>query len=610
LGSDLELMKRLAIIVVACLLITACGSGRHLSRPIVKVRDIHGVVPLRFGSAQHPTVGEVLTTTSGTWTTNPTSFTYQWRRCDTSGSNCVPIAGATTSSYTVHLSDQGNAIDVVVVAYNEGGSSQQISTATGVVTNRRGYNLPAGVTIQPIDGGSCNTTAGPCYDNYYCSNGFTNACSAGWDNPSFVPILDDYAFYSQNSAPAFKALGLNTSGRVTGGTSMSTLRGEGVWAVQYNDSTTNTGAETVGAHIEEPCSYNTACTGNGPITAQAAYDDSLYGIAGRFIEPVFTWSSIYYENLDGSECGGTTTMTMQEVMTCTTGMPGGRHNDIPTDDIYWFAGQNSTTYSQKYCGLIYSVAGGCTAAQAAEASHYGDMVDDMRNWVNGGGNTGAVGSAPAAAIIETDDGLVGTGAQPIKPAELNWAVWDTIVHGARMIYYFGNTTDDGCGGGGSTQFGFCSTPQSGQSVSTNTQATDTNTLVQNIARIINSPFALNFASDDNGGYTFPTRDKTIGSGSQLDIMTKYYSAGSFSNSSGTFGNGFYIFVTGRGEESGTSLSTTITLPSDSTASGSVNYIRASVGGPTTGTLTIASHQISLTLPHAYDTYIIGPVLNQ
>ena len=32
--------------------------------------------------------GSTLTATAGAWTNNPTSFDYQWRRCDTGGHNC------------------------------------------------------------------------------------------------------------------------------------------------------------------------------------------------------------------------------------------------------------------------------------------------------------------------------------------------------------------------------------------------------------------------------------------------------------------------------------------------------------------------------------------
>lgn len=104
---------------------------------------------------------------------------------------------------------------------------------------------PGGVSLQQIDGGP----------NYYCSSGLAYACNAGWDNFSFFPILDDYAFYATNSTATFKALGLITAVRVTCGTNMNYLRSAGVTAIQAGDETTNTGSETVGAHIEEPGSW-------------------------------------------------------------------------------------------------------------------------------------------------------------------------------------------------------------------------------------------------------------------------------------------------------------------------------------------------------------------
>ena len=44
----------------------------------------------------------------GYWTGSPSpTFTYQWQDCDSGGSNCNPIAGATASSYTITSSDVG-----------------------------------------------------------------------------------------------------------------------------------------------------------------------------------------------------------------------------------------------------------------------------------------------------------------------------------------------------------------------------------------------------------------------------------------------------------------------------------------------------------------------
>jgi hypothetical protein len=67
--------------------------------------------------------GQALTTSTGTWTGLPTSFGYQWQRCDSTGANCVDIAGATGSSYVLGAADVGERIRSEVSATNTGGAS-------------------------------------------------------------------------------------------------------------------------------------------------------------------------------------------------------------------------------------------------------------------------------------------------------------------------------------------------------------------------------------------------------------------------------------------------------------------------------------------------------
>lgn len=75
-------------------------------------------------------MGEELTADPGTWSGNPTSFGYQWRRCDTgSPLSCADIAGATDSAYTAVADDVGHKLEVRVTATNAGGDSDPADSA-------------------------------------------------------------------------------------------------------------------------------------------------------------------------------------------------------------------------------------------------------------------------------------------------------------------------------------------------------------------------------------------------------------------------------------------------------------------------------------------------
>jgi phosphatidylinositol-3-phosphatase len=82
-----------------------------------------------------PQQGQTLTTSKGVWNgTTPLSYSYQWQRCDTSGSNCVPVAAATGSSYLLQSADVGFTIRATVTAANSAGMASATSPATAVVT--------------------------------------------------------------------------------------------------------------------------------------------------------------------------------------------------------------------------------------------------------------------------------------------------------------------------------------------------------------------------------------------------------------------------------------------------------------------------------------------
>jgi hypothetical protein len=67
-------------------------------------------------SAVVPKVGSPITATDGSWTNNPTSFTFQWK------SGSLAISGATQATYIPVVADIGKNLTVSVVAINAAGA--------------------------------------------------------------------------------------------------------------------------------------------------------------------------------------------------------------------------------------------------------------------------------------------------------------------------------------------------------------------------------------------------------------------------------------------------------------------------------------------------------
>ncbi len=80
------------------------------------------------------TQGQVLSSTKGEWSGSPTSYTYQWQDCNTSGGACSNVSGATTSSHMLGSSDIGHTMRVIVTATNVGGSTPATSGQTADVS--------------------------------------------------------------------------------------------------------------------------------------------------------------------------------------------------------------------------------------------------------------------------------------------------------------------------------------------------------------------------------------------------------------------------------------------------------------------------------------------
>lgn len=115
------------------------GSASSTSAPTTVVppppAPQNTVLPVVSGSNIQ---GHILNTTTGTWTNSPTSFTYQWQDCNSSGGSCANITGATTNAYTLQAGDVGDTVDVIVTATNSSGSTLATSVFVGPIASGSG----------------------------------------------------------------------------------------------------------------------------------------------------------------------------------------------------------------------------------------------------------------------------------------------------------------------------------------------------------------------------------------------------------------------------------------------------------------------------------------
>lgn len=121
-----------------CLTVSAGGSAPVLSSNETGVvtagTPIDRVAPSVSGPTQD---GLTLTASAGAWDGTATiTYSYQWRRCDSAGSNCGAVftAPSAANTYSLQDADVGHTMSVVVTATNGAGSTVQGSYAeTGAV---------------------------------------------------------------------------------------------------------------------------------------------------------------------------------------------------------------------------------------------------------------------------------------------------------------------------------------------------------------------------------------------------------------------------------------------------------------------------------------------
>ena len=513
---------------------------------------------LTFTTATNPPV--ISNISSGTPTT--TAATITWNTDQSSNSEVVyglttaygsaSSSASLVTSHSIVISALATSTTYHYAVVSTNGNNQtSTSTDQTFTTASGGGGLPPGVTLQQIDGGS----------NYYADNGFANAANAGWDSPSFFPIgVWDEALGSQSQANIWNALGWNTAfynGGITASLLYPTNPIYFIDDVQGGDtlslsapSGTLLGIET----YDEPTSY-----ANGVSTPLSTMPNATQN--ARFWWVNNTWDFIEYGPPTGTPAPSTQPTFLNSLVTTPSGST--RHIDIQSADIYWFSGvepgnqYGGTPYQG---GLLYGLGGsigspGMTVDQTARAAHYGDMVDRLRAY-----QTGSY-PAPIFQLVETGQPnnfspSSGTAAEYyITPPQLNAAVWSSIIHGARGIIYFDHTFDPANVSDGNIYSSYYTTIQSSltnwgplggpnETISIYNQVAATDAFVKQMAPVINSPFAIGYATVSPSGWTYGQANTTL---TGFDVMAKYY-------------NGqFYIFAQPRYSQTLTNQTATFTL---------------------------------------------------
>lgn len=356
--------------------------------------------------------------------------------------------------------------------------------------------LPVGVTLSAIDGETM-TSSTTMSHNYYTRNGFSEAATLNWDSTSFYPLGPWDCFMTvSGDATRWAALNWNTCYVAFPSTDpVQSLFQNNNISVILNENIGlpwTPGAETVGLETyDEPSTsaefyngmssqsnavqdsrfwwvnntYSWITQGYPSSNQQAAWLAALQTTPNSTTRHI-NWGTIDFYPFSGMgiandapnktatiyNTGLGATATSSCNTSCTTlNFSGGVPSGVTVGMFVWdnnsqtvftsgqivvsktstsvtiSAAPNATVNSGDLIGFTVS------ADMGRRAFIYGDIIDTERTY--------QAGNYPAPILSIIEDGgpyadSNNTVASYIQPEELNWAVWDSIIHGARGIIYF------------------------------------------------------------------------------------------------------------------------------------------------------------------------------
>ena len=428
-------------------------------------------LPTITGTAQQ---GEKLTEHNGEWTNSPTGFAYKWLQCNSSGTGCTTIAGATAQTYTPVVGDVGHTIRVEETASNSGGpgtpaTSEPTTVVTGVPANTKLPSITGtpqqGKELAEVHGEWTNSPTGYTYKWQQCDSSGNNCTTiAGATTQAYTPVAGDVGHTLRVQETASNSGGPGTPATsepttvikpaVPVITKLPTITGiaqQGEKLTEHNGEWTN--SPTGFAYQWQQCnSSGTGCTTIAGATAQTY--TPVVGDVGHTIRVQET----------ASNEGGAGTPATSEPTSVVTGVPantklpsitGTSQQGKELTELHgeWTNSPTGYTYLWQQCD---SSGNNCTTISGAVAQNYTPTAADVGHTIrvqetasNSGGPGTPATSTPTPVVLPevpkdtTPPEVTGTAQQAKELTEVHGA-WTNSPTGYTYLWQQCDSSGNNC----------------------------------------------------------------------------------------------------------------------------------------------------------------------